>query len=135
MKYFAYGMNTNLDEMARRCPTAQCLGPAYIKDHRLVFRTHADVESAAGEQCWGVLWEISQTDLKALDLLEGFPYYYGRKTVMIHKQDHFVAGLVYYMNDQTSEQEPSLGYYQTVWEGYQQNDVPTDQLKFSSAVE
>ena len=129
MKYFAYGMNTNLEEMSHRCPTAQCLGPAWIKDHRLVFRTHADIESAVSEQCWGVMWEISSKDLEALDRLEGWPYYYKRKTVMIYQNDRMVSGLVYYMTDQSYEQAPSAGYLECVQEGYQANGVPTAQLE------
>jgi len=41
MKMFSYGMNCNLNEMARRCPTAICLGAAWIEDYEFVFRTHA----------------------------------------------------------------------------------------------
>ena len=75
MKYFAYGMNTNLDSMSHRCPTAKCLGPAWIDDHEFVFRTHADIAESAGSICYGVLWDITKADLKALDRLEGYPYY------------------------------------------------------------
>jgi hypothetical protein len=30
MKYFAYGMNTNIEQMATRCPSAENLGPARL---------------------------------------------------------------------------------------------------------
>jgi gamma-glutamylcyclotransferase (GGCT)/AIG2-like uncharacterized protein YtfP len=128
MKYFAYGMNTNLDSMAYRCPTAVCLGAARIQDHRLVFRTHADIESAPGEQCWGVLWDITDQDLESLDQLEGFPTYYKRKQVMVYQDKRSVSAITYYMTDQTCERRPSQGYLEMVREGYEQNGVPTAQL-------
>ena len=128
MKYFAYGMNTNLAEMERRCPTAVSLGAAWIEDYEFVFRTHADIEESPGSICYGVLWDISKADLKALDMLEGYPYYYTRFRVRVNLGDHFVYALTYQMNDQTYIQEPGRGYLEMVTEGYQQNAVPTNQI-------
>ena len=128
MKYFAYGMNTNLDSMSHRCPTAKCLGPAWIDDHEFVFRTHADIAESAGSICYGVLWDITKADLKALDRLEGYPYYYNRFRVRVNLGDHFVYAITYQMNDQSYIQQPSTGYLEMVTEGYQQNGVPTTQI-------
>lgn len=128
MKYFAYGMNTNLDQMATRCPTARCLGPAWIKDYEFVFRTHADIAQSPGSICYGVLWDITKKDLQALDRLEGFPYYYTRFRVRVNTGDSFVYAITYQMTDQTYIQEPSSGYLEMVREGYQDNGVPTDQI-------
>ena len=58
MKYFAYGMNTNLEQMARRCPGAVCLGAAWINNYQFEFRHHADIQKQPGAVCHGVLWEI-----------------------------------------------------------------------------
>ncbi len=128
MKYFAYGMNTNLEQMERRCPTAICLGPACIEDYELVFRTHADIAESPGSICYGVLWDITKADLQALDMLEGYPYYYTRFRVRVNLGDHFVYALTYQMNDQTYVQEPGAGYLEMVREGYQENSVPTCQI-------
>ena len=128
MKYFAYGMNTNLAEMARRCPTAVSLGAAWIDNYEFVFRTHADIAESPGGICYGVLWDISKADLRALDALEGYPYYYTRFRVRVNTGDHFVYALTYQMTDQTYIQEPSRGYLEMVREGYLQNAVPTDQI-------
>lgn len=128
MKYFAYGMNTNLDEMKNRCPTAVCLGPAWIDDYEFVFRTHADIADCPGSICRGVLWDINKDDLQALDRLEGFPYYYTRFQVKVNKGDSFVFALTYQMTDQSYVQKPGPGYLEMVREGYQQNCVVTDQI-------
>jgi gamma-glutamylcyclotransferase (GGCT)/AIG2-like uncharacterized protein YtfP len=121
-------MNTNLDEMAARCPGAVCLGPAWINDYALVFRYFADIEPASGGWCDGVLWEITDDNLAALDRLEGYPWHYTRFSVVVHTDRGSDTALVYQMTDQSYEQPPSGHYYNMVAEGYQQNSVPTDQL-------
>ncbi len=121
-------MNTNLEQMAGRCPGAVSLGPAWIDNYEFVFRTHADIVKSAGGICYGVLWDITPTHLKALDALEGYPYYYTRFRVRVNLGDHLVYALTYQMNDQTYIQEPGAGYLEMVTEGYQQNGVPTNQL-------
>jgi gamma-glutamylcyclotransferase (GGCT)/AIG2-like uncharacterized protein YtfP len=128
MKYFAYGMNTNLDGMAGRCPTAVCLGPAWIDGYEFVFRTHADIAKSSGSVCHGVLWDITKEDLQSLDMLEGYPYYYTRFRVRVNLGNHFVYALTYQMNDQTYMQEPGSGYLDMVTQGYRQNNVPTNQI-------
>ena len=128
MKYFAYGMNTNLTEMARRCPGAVCLGPAWINDYRLTFRYYADIEPAVDNWCDGVLWEITDDNLKALDALEGYPWHYTRFTVLVNTERGSDTALVYQMVDQSFEQAPSNQYFNLVSEGYEQNSVPLEQL-------
>ena len=83
MKYFSYGMNTNSTQMARRCPDSVCLGPARLPNYQLVFRGVADIEPAPDTWCDGVLWEISERDLDALDVLEGYPWHYTRFSVLV----------------------------------------------------
>ena len=128
MKYFAYGMNTNLEEMTRRCPGAVSLGPAWINDYEFVFRSHADIAKSPGNICYGVLWDITLAHLKALDALEGYPYYYTRFRVRINLEDRFVYALTYQMNDQSYLNYPSPGYLEMVREGYKDNGVPTNQI-------
>jgi gamma-glutamylcyclotransferase (GGCT)/AIG2-like uncharacterized protein YtfP len=128
MKYFAYGMNTNLDQMAGRCPGAVSLGPAWIDDYEFVFRTHADIVESPGSVCYGVLWDIDKKHLQALDVLEGYPYYYTRFLVKVNTGDYFVFALTYQMTDQSGIQEPGAGYLEMVTEGYEQNGVPTTQI-------
>lgn len=128
MKMFAYGMNTNLDQMAGRCPGAVSLGTAWIDNYEFVFRAHADIARSPGSICYGVLWDINSTHLKSLDALEGYPYYYTRFHVRVNIGDHSVYALTYQMTDQSYLQEPGAGYLEMVTKGYRQNGVPTDQI-------
>lgn len=125
----AYGMNTNLMGMRRRCPAAIPMGSAVLPNHKLKFRLHADIEPDVTSDVVGVLWEISQDDLIELDALEGFPTYYTRKTVEVYHNDTWVDAIVYMMNDQGYEREPDRSYLDCCIEGYIANNISTDQLE------
>ena len=128
MKYFSYGMNTNLYEMAHRCPTAVCLGVAWINNYEFVFRRHADIQLQPGAICYGVLWEIDDACLHSLDRLEGFPHYYNRFDVPVEHNGTTVDAMVYQMIDQTTMESPNSYYLDMVTEGYRENGVPPKQI-------
>ena len=131
MLYFAYGMNTNPQEMALRCPEAKSLGHAQLINHSFRFAQHADVESCEGSYVDGVLWEINEQNLQALDNLEGYPYYYDRVVATVMHQSRAYHALVYRMQPGREISEPTLGYYNLVTEGYRAHSVPTAQLENS----
>jgi gamma-glutamylcyclotransferase (GGCT)/AIG2-like uncharacterized protein YtfP len=128
MKYFAYGMNTNLDSMRIRCPGARVIGVGWLDDYEFVFRTHADIQKEPGSICYGVLWEINTAHLRSLDMLEGYPHYYTRFKIPVNFNNKKVKAYVYQMNDQEYVSEPSAGYLDMVTEGYTQNGVPINQI-------
>lgn len=129
MLYFAYGMNTNPTEMAHRCPGAVSLGHARLIDHVFRFAQHADVQSCDGSYVDGVLWEITDEHLRALDQLEGYPYYYNRMVRSVIQGARTFHVLVYRMQPGHPESEPTRGYYNLVSEGYRAHGIPTDQLE------
>lgn len=131
MLYFAYGMNTNPEQMALRCPGATSHGHARLVDHCFRFATHADVEVCKGSYVDGVLWEIDEDHLKALDELEGYPYYYDRTVAAVVHGARTFHALVYRMQPGQEDREPSLSYYNMVREGYLAHNVPVDQIENS----
>ncbi len=131
MLYFAYGMNTNPREMSTRCPGARSLGRAQLINHSFRFAQHADVEPIKGSYVDGVLWEINEDDLRALDNLEGYPYYYDRVVATVMHESRAYHALVYRMQPGQPISEPTLGYYNLVLEGYRAHGVPTEQLENS----
>ena len=126
--YFGYGMNTHTEQMAKRCPDATLVGVAHLNDYRLVFRNHADIEIDVGNIVSGVLWEVSDSDMIALDRLEGFPTYYLRQRVLVQTDTEAYIAWVYSMVDQDYEMTPSTSYYDMCTEGYKHHDVSTAQL-------
>jgi gamma-glutamylcyclotransferase (GGCT)/AIG2-like uncharacterized protein YtfP len=131
MLYFAYGMNTNPVEMAQRCPAAKSLGHARLINHSFRFAQHADVEPQSGSFVEGVLWEITEDCLRALDQLEGYPGYYNRVVSSVVHESRTYHALVYRMQPGRRDYGPTRDYYRLVTEGYQAHRVPTDQLENS----
>ena len=128
MLYFAYGMNTNLDEMAYRCPGARSLGHARLIDHVFRFAYHADVEACEGSYVDGVLWEITPENLEALDRLEGYPVYYDRCALQVVHEARTYHALTYRMQPGQPNTTPTSQYFDMVLEGYQSHQVPVEQL-------
>ena len=90
--YFAYGMNTNKEEMAYRCPSAVPMGKAILPGYRLEFKSFATIVPSPKESVEGVLWTITDTDESALDMLEGYPEFYDKKNVsVIHNEMDYIA--------------------------------------------
>lgn len=76
-RYIAYGSNLNLEQMARRCPTAKAVGRGEIKDYELLFRGHresavATVEPKKGARVPVLIWDIGPEDERNLDVYEGY---------------------------------------------------------------
>ena len=80
MFYFAYGSNLDPEQMQARCPGHTVVGLAELRDHRLTFplTSHdwgggvASVAVAHGSSVWGVVYDLKETDLAALDGYEHF---------------------------------------------------------------
>jgi gamma-glutamylcyclotransferase (GGCT)/AIG2-like uncharacterized protein YtfP len=134
MKYFAYGMNTNLTQMAQRCPKAVSLGSAVLYGHEFRFARHADIIENPDFVTHGVLWEITPECELALDSLEGFPSYYLKKQVRVFHNGSPVECMVYYMTGDNVDEYPSNGYLEMLFEGYAEHNVNTDQIYSSIAL-
>lgn len=93
MYYFAYGSNMNPDRLNVERdvhPTNSKKG--VLKDYQLVFNkfaygnpliTVANIEKAAGKQVEGIVFTITQDELKKIDKFEHYPEHYDRKEVYV----------------------------------------------------
>ena len=125
--YFAYGMNTNKDEMAYRCPGAVALGQAILPGYRFEFKSFATIVPDTDSQVEGVLWTITDVDETALDILEGYPEFYDKRHVTVQQGIDYIA-MTYIMNPREKGFSPSDGYYSMVSQGYQQFGLSQQQL-------
>ena len=116
--YFAYGMNTNVEQMSVRCPTAVPMGKAVLPGYRFEFKSFATIVPSLGDSVEGVLWTITDTDEAALDILEGYPEFYDKKHVKVQQGIDYIA-MTYIMGPREQGYPPSDGYYSMVSEGYQ----------------
>jgi gamma-glutamylcyclotransferase (GGCT)/AIG2-like uncharacterized protein YtfP len=128
MKYFAYGMNTNLGQMATRCPQAQSLGKAVLYNHEFRFARYADIIENPDFATQGVLWDITAECEKNLDALEGYPMYYLKKMVNVFHNGRVVNCMTYYMAGDIVDEFPSDGYLEMLFEGYKEHGVDTRQI-------
>ena len=79
IKYFAYGSNLDLVQMKIRCPSSELISKGSLPDYRLTFNRYssgwgggvADVIQGKGSEVWGLVFELSNSDLKRLDSYEG----------------------------------------------------------------
>ncbi len=126
--YFAYGMNTNREEMAYRCPGAMPMGRAILPDYRLEFKSFATIVPSPKETVEGVLWTITDSDESALDMLEGYPEFYDKKTVSVEHDNQSYIAMTYIMGPREQGYAPSSGYYSMVSEGYQAFGLSQRQL-------
>lgn len=86
VKYFAYGSNMAAEVMEGLCPRSRFLGVARLDGYRLAFTRRsirtgtgvADVIPARDETVWGVLYEIEDDELTAIDRKEGYGWAYTR---------------------------------------------------------
>jgi len=92
MEYFAYGSNMNSERMREREVNFSKREHATLKGWRLDFNKqasqnpkegYANIVPCEGVMVEGVLYEISDSDLKKLDRCEGYPNHYCRIKVKV----------------------------------------------------
>lgn len=98
MLYFAYGSNLDSEQMQRRCPGHVVVGLAELREHKLVYplTSHdwgggvASVAVAHTESVWGIVYELTDAHIAALDAYEGYKgpgnehSLYERETMSVH---------------------------------------------------
>lgn len=112
--YFAYGANMHPGHMRWRCPNARAKGAFMLRDWQLKFYCHATVEPRRGAECPGVLWSITPECEQSLDLFEGFPYYYTKRTWIQDGIQFF-----FYEMAEPKSGTPGPGYVQDIRESYE----------------
>ena len=127
--YIAYGSNLNIMQMRMRCPGARIIGTSVIEDYQLLFKgsktgSYLTIEPMGGAEVPVVIWEVTETDEKALDRYEGYPNFYykkemtldikGIRTGKVRRRDAFV----YIMHEERELGIPSWYYVNTCLDGY-----------------
>jgi gamma-glutamylcyclotransferase (GGCT)/AIG2-like uncharacterized protein YtfP len=127
--YFSYGMNSNLEEMTRRCPQAKSLGAAVLPGFCFEFKQFATVVPDVNHDTNGVVWEITEACEQALDILEGFPDFYTKQMVTVLVDGVPTTAMTYLMHPDEPLWMPSNYYYDMVAQGYEEHGIELDQLE------
>src|SRR5262245_30824125 len=148
MLYFAFGSNLDPDQMKERCPAHRVVGLAELHDHRLAFPRYsqrwgggvASPQLAHGESVWGVLYDLSEADLDALDRYEGFRAPGDQHNV--YDREHVVVDLVraddgsvprrvrawIYLARPSNPSPPSRRYLEALLKGARHHRLPEDYI-------
>jgi gamma-glutamylcyclotransferase (GGCT)/AIG2-like uncharacterized protein YtfP len=146
MHYFSYGSNLNPEQMRERCPDHKVVGMAALHDHRLSFplTSHdwgggvASVVPSHGTDVWGIVYDLSEADLAALDRYEGYRgpedqhNLYDRQTVFVEltrPQDGSIPRRVRawcYFARPSNPAAPSRRYLEAVLAGARHHHLPDE---------
>lgn len=135
--YAAYGSNLNIRQMKYRCPGAKLYGTGVIDHYELQFKgqphsAFATIAPKEGASVPAAVWEISERDEQSLDRYEGYPSHYFKQSIPVRLDGKEVSAMVYIMDLRMDFGLPSVYYYQTVREGY--NDCKLDANLLDEAV-
>lgn len=91
MRYFAYGSNMDPRRMAEVCPGAVALDHGRLPGYRLEFSARArrweggaaNLAPDPDGHVWGVVWEVGEGHLRALDEVAGHPDHFRRQSVKV----------------------------------------------------
>lgn len=132
MLYCSYGSNCNLQQMAYRCPNSKKVSVGLLKGWKAVFNIHMDIIKTdnADDIVPVVVWDIAEKDWSMLDMYEGYPSYYVKKTVnVILDNGTEERAIVYVMADNRKGIcPPASGYFNGIVKGYMDNGINTDYL-------
>jgi phage replication-related protein YjqB (UPF0714/DUF867 family)/gamma-glutamylcyclotransferase (GGCT)/AIG2-like uncharacterized protein YtfP len=129
--YFAYGSNLCAGQMARRCPDASNPRLAVLTDHDWLInqRGVATVDPFAGSHVHGVVWQITDHDLAALDSAEGVPVRYRRDRLTVHTHDGPSHAWVY-VDHRVTPGAPRPGYLERIIDGALHHGLPQRWIDF-----
>lgn len=128
--YAAYGSNMNKAQMAYRCPNAKYYACGVIKDFELQFKgykdnSYATISESSGSSVAVVLWLLTERDETSLDEYEGYPTFYQKQMLTVTLNDGSATeAMVYVMDKSRDFGMPSVLYYRTIVQGY--NDFGID---------
>ncbi|XP_062254341.1 gamma-glutamylcyclotransferase [Platichthys flesus] len=136
--YFAYGSNLLKERLQLRNPSATVNCVAMLKDYKLEFGNHkglasvrwhggvATIEHCPGEEVWGVVWRVDNSDLESLDSQENVTLgRYNPVDVSVNTKGQELNCRTYIMNSCVYA-PPSPHYLQVIVMGAEQNGLPRE---------
>lgn len=136
---FAYGINTNILNLAQRCPDwPGQYATGWIENHQMRFekaypgsdRTFANIRPRQGGRVYGIVLWLDEASFQAVDRFEGYPKHYERKRVIAHVNGLGMEACWAYWSDHVDHVlPPSVDYYLGVLQGLQEANAPEEYLR------
>jgi gamma-glutamylcyclotransferase (GGCT)/AIG2-like uncharacterized protein YtfP len=129
--------------MKRRCPSAKFVAAAKLRDYELNFTGTstmwgggvADLKPVKGRVVEGVLWEITEADLKPLDEYEGYPRVYVRRNVEVETRDgRKMQAFAYFMVKPGMYKAPSRRYMQLLVSGAEEHGLSDEYVMWLETI-
>ncbi len=119
--------------MAQRCPDAVNPRRAVLADHDWLInqRGVATVEPLRGTSVHGVVWDVSDHDLVALDSAEGVPVRYRRDELTVQTEDGPAEAWVY-IDHRVRLGPPRPGYLERIIDAALHHGLPQHWIDFLS---
>ncbi len=141
--YFAYGSNMNWQQMQRRCVSSRFVCVARLRNYEFGITRHsrlrdcgtANVFPAAGKEVWGIVYEVSDSDLVTLD---GFEDGYRREMIPVYALGdgaHPLEVLVYVAEIETNVPPANAEYKRLILRGAKHWNLPAIYLSALEAIQ
>ena len=104
-----------------------------MENYELLFRGggFATITPCEGGKVHGLLWSLTPECERSLDMYEGYPRFYDKRTVTVRDGlGRELSVMAYIMDERFREPTlPSTAYYNGILKGYRQNGFPVTALK------
>lgn len=117
--YFAYGSNVNYRQMKYRCCNCKYIQKVVCSDYNFTInkRGVATILNKKGEKTFGILWLLSQKNLKNLDSYEGLKQKrYYRNYVKINLKGKSLNAITYFSTE-VKKGKPKKNYIKLILNG------------------
>lgn len=139
--YFAYGSNMDQEQITERCPSAELISTAKLENHRLEFTIFspkrncgcADVIPSPGDYVYGLLFNLSNEDMRAMDEFEGHPIHYRRvQKEVVDMNNKSLLVETYEVANKEKELHPSDQYLQLIHNAAVKHAFPEAYIRYLS---
>jgi hypothetical protein len=132
----------NQVQMRGRCPDAELLSSAELKDYRLAMSVFspvrlcgcADVVPSPGDSVFGLLYRLNDVDRKRIDYYEGVPMYYRPITINVHKDGEVMEAFTYEVVDKQENLKSSKEYMSLLQNAAREFNFPKAYQDFLSSI-
>ena len=134
--YFAYASNISRTQVEQRAGAPGEERVARLDNYELNFDKvarggtgQANLVPAEGKTVWGVLYRLSEQQLRALDRFEGVPEHYRRSEVNVtDAQENKIGAQVYLARKVRKGLKPDRGYLARIIQGAEEHALPADYI-------
>jgi len=128
--HFAYGSNMNRGSMRDRCPGARPLGACRLDDWRFVITrdSYASVVQTPGSVVHGVLWQLTDRDLAALEAYESLDSGLYRGEFLPVRHGTELRSALAYIARSTTAGRPLPGYQEDIVAAARNWNFPSDYI-------